>query len=129
MGTDTQIKNEFKNKKLIVITRNDLTPGQQSSQSVHSVTNFIFEHPTIASDWHKTSKYLVLLSVKDEAELLSLVNKLDQKGIVYSKFYEPDFNNELTSITIEPSEKSRKATSSLPLLLKGYRKDVELCTV
>lgn len=88
---------------------------------------FAFEHPEIAKDWHKNSQYLVLLSVKNEVELLSLVNKIDQKGIVYSKFYEPDFNNELTSIAIEPSEKSRKVTSNLPLLLKSYRKEKELC--
>jgi len=61
--------------------------------------------------------------VKNETDLLSMVNKLDQLKIVYSKYYEPDLNNELVSIAIEPSDKSRKVTSNLSLLLKGYRKN------
>lgn len=38
-------------------------------------------------------------------------------GIRMSVFYEPDIN-EYTSVAIEPGEKSRKLTSSLPLMLK-----------
>jgi len=53
-----------------------------------------------------------------------LVEKINQKGIRVSKFYEPDMMNELTSIALEPSIKARKLVSSLPLLLKNYREEV-----
>ena len=35
-----------------------------------------------------------------------------------SKFYEPDLDNDLTAIAIEPSSKARRMVSSLPLMLK-----------
>ena len=121
----TQIKNEFKDKKLIVITRRDLTAGVQATQSAHALADFIFQYPEIASKWHEISNYLVLLSVKDKEELLSMVDKLDRKGISYTKFYEPDLNNQLTSIALQPSRESRKATSNLPLAFKEFKKEKE----
>jgi hypothetical protein len=36
-------------------------------------------------------------------------------------FREPDINNEITAIAVEPSEKSRKLCSNLPLALKGLK--------
>lgn len=125
----TQIKDKFKDKKLIVISRRDLPPGVQSAQSTHAAIDFIFDHPEIALEWHKNSNYLVQLSVKDESELLSMVEKLDRKGIVCTKFHEPDLDNELTSISLEPSRESRRVTSNLPLLLKEFnKKEEEICT-
>ena len=112
------------NSKLIVITRDDLIPGAQAAQAVHAVIEFVYEHPQVAKDWYNFSKYLVLLSVKNQNELLELVNKLDQRSISYSKFYEPDLGNELTAITLEPSKESRRVVSSLPLMLKNLRKEV-----
>jgi hypothetical protein len=38
------------------------------------------------------------------------------RGIKYSIFREPDINNQITAITLEPSEASMKLTSSFPLL-------------
>ena len=112
------------NSKLIVITRRDLIPGSQAVQSAHASIQFIFEHPEIGKDWYEISKYLVFLSVKNQQELLDLVETFDQKGIVMSKFYEPDLHNELTAIAIEPSSRSRRLVSSLPLMLKDLREEV-----
>ena len=80
---------------------------------------FIFEHPELGKNWYEISKYLVFLSVKNQQELLELVETFDQKGIIMSKFYEPDLRNELTAIAIEPSSKARRLVSSLPLALKN----------
>ena len=92
-------------------------------QSPHVSIQFIYEHPEIAKQWYDFSKYLVFLSVKNLNELSELVEKLNQKGIVISKFYEPDLRNELTAIALEPSKEARKVVSSLPLMLKDYRKE------
>lgn len=54
----------------------------------------------------------------DEKELLNLVSKLEKSKIKYSIFREPDLSDEITSVCIEPSEKTRRITSSLPLMLK-----------
>ena len=52
-----------------------------------------------------------------------MADKLSQKGILFSKFYEPDLGNELTAIALEPSSKARRVVSSVPLMLKEYRKE------
>jgi len=44
---------------------------------------------------------------------------LEESDVNFSKFYEPDMNNELTSITVEPGEKSAKILKKLPLALKN----------
>ena len=98
--------------------------GAQAVQSAHSAIQFIFEHPEIAKEWYEISKYLVFLSVKNQKELLDLVETFDQKGIIMSKYYEPDLANELTAITIQPSTRARRLVSSLPLLLKNCREEV-----
>jgi hypothetical protein len=53
-----------------------------------------------------------------------LSEKLTWKGILFSKFHEPDLDNELTAIAIEPSSESRKIVSSMPLMLKNLEKEV-----
>ena len=119
----TQIKN---NSKLIVVTRKDLpSPGSQASQILHAAIEFIYEHPELANDWYNISKYLVLLSVNNQKDLLELTDKLSQKGILFSKFHEPDLDNELTAIALEPSSEARRVVSSVPLMFKELRKEVK----
>lgn len=117
----TQIK---ENSKLIVITRKDLSPGSQAVQASHASIEFIYQHPEISKEWYDISKYLVFLSVKNQDELIELTKKLSQNGILFSKFYEPDLEDELTAVALEPSNMSRKIVSNIPLMLKEYRKEI-----
>lgn len=109
-------------KKLTTVTRRDLSPGYQSVQSTHAGILFIFEHPEISQIWHK-DPYLAQLSAKNEDALKHLILKLEKNQIKYSVFREPDLNNEITAIAIEPSDKTRRLVSNLPLMLKEYRKE------
>ena len=120
----TQIK---ENSKLIVVTRKDLNPGSQAVQASHAAIEFIYEHPQLAKDWYNNSKYLVFLSVNNQKDLLELTEKLSWKGILFSKFYEPDLDDELTAITLEPSSRARRVVSSIPLMLKELKKEDNLC--
>lgn len=88
-------------------------------QSAHALADFIIKNPKLSKTWWETSNYLACLSVKDEAGLLSLSDKLNSKGIKHVVFREPDIDNQITSIAIEPSEESRKICSNLPLALKN----------
>ena len=106
------------NHKLIVITRRDITPGYQAVQAGHAAIQFQHEHPEIARSWYQQSNYLIFLSVSDEASLYSFIEQAKLRDIKVSVFREPDINNEITAITLEPSEESRKLTSNLPLALK-----------
>lgn len=84
------------------------------------MAQFSFDHPEIYRDWFVNSKYIINLSCKDEADLLSLMQKLDDRSVKYSCFREPDIDDQVTSITIEPGMVGTKLCSSLPLALKEY---------
>lgn len=103
--------------KLIIVTRQDLTPGYAAVQATHSSLLFAQEFPQIFREWSK-DPYLALLSVKNEQELYTLISKLEKSKIKFSVFKEPDINNQITAICIEPSDKSRRLTSSLPKMLR-----------
>jgi hypothetical protein len=61
------------------------------------------------------------LSVENEEQLLLYLEKIKYRGIKYTAFREPDIDNQLTAIAIEPGEYSRKLTSKLPLALKEIK--------
>jgi len=66
------------------------------------------------------------LSVEDEDSLKLLIYRLQQLNIKYSIFREPDIDNQITAIAIEPSIKTKKIVSNLPLMLKEYNKSDKL---
>ena len=103
-----------------MITRSDIPPGSQASQATHAAIEFCFEHHDIAKKWNIRSNYLVMLSAKNEEHLEEIIEKANERGIKFSIFREPDLGNTITSIAMEPGDKSRKACSSLPLMLKNY---------
>ena len=76
------------------------------------------QHPQEASSWHTNSNYVVCLSVKDENELMLLARKLETNNVKHVIFREPDFDNQATSISIEPCDKGKKLVSNLPLMFK-----------
>lgn len=110
----------MKSDKLYVISRRDLPPGVQAAQSVHAITEFSFEYPEIFREWYENSNYICILASTDENELIKLSERLKKKEVKHSIFREPDLNNELTAIAIEPGRDSKKACSSYPLALKEY---------
>ena len=107
-------------EKLIVVTRRDLTPGYQLVQANHAVAKFIFEFTQIAKKWYDESNYIATLATKNESELHLLINKAKEKNINFTIFCEPDIDNQITAICLEPSELSRKLCSSIPLALKEF---------
>jgi peptidyl-tRNA hydrolase len=97
-----------------------MSPAYQAVQSGHAAIQFQYDYPSIAKEWHDNSKYLIYLSVENEFELQKLIHKLQKSNIKYSIFRESDIDNQITAIAIEPSDKTRKLVSSLPLMLKEY---------
>lgn len=88
-------------------------------QSMHALRQFTAEHPEIDKLWFEQSNYLGLLSVSDENELSRLIEKANKQGIRFSIFREPDIDNQITAIAIEPGLKSKKLCSNLKLALKN----------
>jgi hypothetical protein len=87
-------------------------------QAAHASIEFQHEHPQIAKQWNTHSKYLVFLTVENEKALYQLLDKIKFYDLKYTTFTEPDIGDQLTAIAIEPSERTQKLTSNLPLALK-----------
>jgi hypothetical protein len=99
----------------VVVTRRDLTPGQQAVQATHAAIDFVFFYPELAKKWHD-SNYLIEVTVNDLQELTNLIELLELSELKYAAFTEPDLNDELTALCIEPSNLTQKLISNLPLL-------------
>ena len=97
-----------------------MNPGSQAAQLVHAAYIFQKEYPSIQDVWYNISNYIVLLSCENEQSLKDLISKAQSKDIQYSAFTEPELNDSLTSIVLEPSEDTAKMCSSLPLAFKEY---------
>lgn len=111
---------QIQNFKLVVVTRQDISPGYQAVQSAHALIQFQYDHPEIANNWYKNSNYLAMLSTKDENSLINLIKQCQRLCLNISIFREPDIDNQITAIAIEPSLKTKKLCSQLQLALKGY---------
>ena len=114
---------QIKHSKLVVVTRQDLKPGAQIAQAVHAGIQFQHEYPLISKEWHDKSNYIVILAAKDEQDLLKVLERCRKACLHTSVFTEPDMDNQVTGIAIEPSEMTQKICSNLPLALKE-RKEI-----
>jgi len=88
----------------------------------HSLAEFENLHQDIYKEWYSKSNFIAILAVKNLTELIKLIKTLQTKGIKHSTFREPDLENELTGIAIEPGEKSIAVCRELTLALSGYKK-------
>lgn len=103
--------------KLIVITREDITPGYQCVQSGHAIADFSYQHPEIFKKWKLESNSIICLSAKSEQHLLQLFHKYSEITPT-TKFYEPDID-QWTSLCLYADPSIRKTLKHLPLLLKN----------
>jgi peptidyl-tRNA hydrolase len=111
---------------LYIITRADLTPGQQSAQIAHAVADFCIKQPEHAAKWHAENEYMICLEAPTQTELALLARRVnhdlgENAAIVYR---EPDMDNAITAIALTPSPLSRSLTANLPLA--GRRAQVKL---
>lgn len=85
---------------------------------MHALAEFLINFKTEAMKWYTESNSIVFLCTENENTLLEFVNKIKSKNIKYSEFREPDLNNQLTAICIEPSSKTKKLCYHFKLALK-----------
>lgn len=82
---------------------------------------FAAKYPEEHKSWHENSNYVVVLSVDNEHELITLSNSLKEKGVNSIEFREPDINNELTSISVVPAEGVKELLSGLSLAGRRHK--------
>lgn len=64
------------------------------------------------------------MSVADEKELNKLIELALINNLKISVFKEPDIDNEITAIAIQPGDTSKKLLRNIPLGLKEYKQIV-----
>lgn len=96
--------------KLYVIVKKTLAAGLMAAQAIHAFRAFVGEYPVLERYWHEEHNNIVVLH---EEELGELASRLEEAGFRLSRFHEPDLDNELTAICVEPG--AWKMLSSLPL--------------
>jgi hypothetical protein len=101
--------------KLFLVTRRDLSPGQQAVQAAHALQEFNHQHPGLAKEWYECSNTLAFLSVENEKALGVILRKARDRLTPISAFREPDRQNELTALAIGPE--GRRLVKDLPLAL------------
>ena len=89
----------MKNKLYILIDKN-LDTIYGAVQGGHAAIQWLIEHGQ--NRWY--NEYLIYLSV----DINKWKQLLDLTGSLYSEFYEPDLDNQLTSIAILESDMNNK---------------------
>lgn len=101
-----------------MLVREDIPSGYQAVMGVHAGIQFAVDYHLKTEQWESSSNSLVILSARDELELIFLFKELDDQDIAVTGFHEPDFNNELMSVATILNKQQAKILSSKPLLLK-----------
>ncbi len=96
--------------RLFVILNTALDTGLKMAQAIHAFRAFVGDYPHLEEYWHREHNNIVVLQDDD---LPSLAGRLEEAGFRLSRFHEPDRDNELTGLCVEPA--AWKQVSSLPL--------------
>ena len=107
----------MKCEKLVLVTRADLPAGAQAVQAAHALREFAESFPDVDRSWHAGSNTLALLAVPNEAALVGVLRKAQDRGIRVACFREPDFGDQLTALAVEPSQAAQRLCRALPLAL------------
>lgn len=105
--------------KLYILVRSDLSPGRQIAQAIHAARQFAAEHPEIERCWFEQSNTVVCLGVDNEEALMGYAQLAMKNGLKFSIFREPDFENEITALALEPCFRSQEICKDLPLALRN----------
>lgn len=90
----------------------------QLAQAVHAAFHFSLDWPAITRAWLEDSNFLVVVAVPDGLELAALGILAAEEGIAMTTVHEPDLNNILTAIALEPGRVARRLCAQLPLALR-----------
>ncbi len=85
--------------KLYVMVDSGLSSGLKMAQACHALRLFGDEHSEIELEWYKGSSNIVVL---EHDEVGEVARELESLGYLVSRFHEPDLDNLLTAICVEP---------------------------
>jgi hypothetical protein len=95
-----------------------MTPGLQAAQAVHAAFHFSLDWPSMALAWVRDSNFLVVVAVPDEVALADLAARAAEEGIARTIVREPDLDNTITAVALQPGAEARRLCAELPLALR-----------
>lgn len=101
-------------QRLVTIIRQDLEPGYQIAQSIHSAVEFVMNSKEEVDAWHLESNYVLVLGCQDERHLEDIGTLLYDSDTKFRQFYEPDID-QYTSITFLSNDLTDEITKDMPL--------------
>ena len=104
-------------KKLYVIVRSDLPPGDIAAQTGHAVAAFARHHGLAFCTWFDGENNLVVVSVPTLGDLEALRLRVLAHGVLCCDVHEPDLGDSLTAIAAD--DRIARLVSSLPLALRA----------
>lgn len=90
----------------------------QLAQAVHAAFHFSSDWPAMTRAWLEDSNFLVVVAVPDEDALAELAARAAEEGIIRTLVREPDLDNELTAVALQPGSEARRLCAQLPLALR-----------
>lgn len=101
--------------KLYLVTRADLSAGQQAAQATHAAIEAARADTPAVRAWHLDSNTVVLVVVDGAPQLERLARQALIAGCEVHAFREPDLGDELTAIAMLGATAGR-VCRGLPLL-------------
>lgn len=95
--------------KLYIIVRETLTAGLKAAQACHAAIAFTQAYPEKTREWMPDNNIVVL----EHSDMDGLASVLEGMGLDLVRFHEPDLDDQLTAICVEPA--ARRHVSTLRL--------------
>jgi len=94
----------------VLVNREVLPLVHAGVQGAHATHTFVWEHRDhpATKKWCEEDKTLLFLN-GNKGDMQTLMAYCDKSGIKYSKFIEPDMNDELTAVAFQPMTKTEGA--------------------
>lgn len=96
---------------MYVFVRKDIPIQHQMAQACHGALEAGKLFPEDRGD----TDSIIILGVKNKGQLEKAIAKLQEQGIEFAQFHEPDWDYGLTSIGTRPLKESERH------IMKGYR--------
>ncbi len=85
--------------KLYIVVLKSLSAGLKAAQACHAMFAFTQAYPVKTKEWSEHNNIVVL----EHDDLPALADMLDGLNLSAVRFHEPDMDDQLTAICVEPS--------------------------
>lgn len=95
--------------KLYIIVLRSLSTGLKCAQACHAMHAFTSTYPDQTREWEDSNNIVVL----EHEDIAGTADMLDALGLRLARFHEPDMDDALTAICVEPAGKRHLRALSL----------------